>query len=262
MLGRRVLRHGDGGVRHRRAVPDARVRDDGSRPRDEQLDVGRVPVSDQADQPRQALDGGEAEGAWRVGPLQGRRRRRHPVPHDPGRRHAGVLHARLRPQRQGAVQRAARRLRGQHGPAGAQVRDGAQARAQAGDRPEPEGEDRPHRLRHLRIRDRGEPRSAARGDESRDVVLPAARVPVQRGARAVRRRARAPLRHRAEPRRAALAADEAGARARAADQAPQRAALQRPADRRAQHHRRRAGAGRLRGSEKDGDARERRHRRW
>ena len=37
--------------------------------------------------------------ARRVGPLQGRRRRRHPVPHASRRRHAGVLHARLGPQR-------------------------------------------------------------------------------------------------------------------------------------------------------------------
>ena len=63
----------------------------------------------------------------RVGPLQGRRRRRHSVPHDSRRRHAVVLHARLGPQREGAVQRAARRLRRQHGPSGAQVRDGARA---------------------------------------------------------------------------------------------------------------------------------------
>ncbi len=34
-----------------------------------------------------------------VGPLQGRRRRRHPVPHVPGDGDAGLLHARLGPQR-------------------------------------------------------------------------------------------------------------------------------------------------------------------
>ena len=50
-----------------------------------------------------------------------------PVPHGAGRRHAGVLHARLGPQREGPVQRAARRLRREHGPAGAQVRDGARS---------------------------------------------------------------------------------------------------------------------------------------
>ena len=74
------------------------------------------------------------EEARRVGPLQGRGRRRHPVSHDSRRRHAGVFHARLRPQREGAVQRAAGRLRREHGPAGAQVRDGAQVRAEAGRR--------------------------------------------------------------------------------------------------------------------------------
>jgi 2-oxoglutarate/2-oxoacid ferredoxin oxidoreductase subunit alpha len=67
---------------------------------------------------------GDARAARRVGPLQGRGRRRHPVPHRAGRRHAGVLHARVGPQREGAVQRAARRLRREHGPAGAEVRDG------------------------------------------------------------------------------------------------------------------------------------------
>ena len=40
-LGRGVLHDGAGGVRPRRAVPDAGVRDDGPRPRHEQLDVGR-----------------------------------------------------------------------------------------------------------------------------------------------------------------------------------------------------------------------------
>ena len=68
-------------------------------------------------------------------------------------------------------------------------------------------------LRHVALRDRREPRSAARGDEGRDVVLPAARVSVHAGAGGVHRRARARLRHRAEPRRAAAAADEAGAHA-------------------------------------------------
>ena len=53
-LGRGVLHDGAGGVRPRRAVPDAGVRDDGPRPRHEQLDVGRLQVSGEADQPRQA----------------------------------------------------------------------------------------------------------------------------------------------------------------------------------------------------------------
>ena len=65
------------------------------------------------------LDEADARADRAVGPLQGRGRRRHPVPHAAGDGAAGVLHARLGPQRQGAVQRARRRLRQQHGPAGA-----------------------------------------------------------------------------------------------------------------------------------------------
>ena len=49
--------------------------------------------------------------------------------------------------------------------------------------------------------------------------------------------------------------DEARNHARAADQAAQRAALQRSADRRPQHLRRRAGAGGLRGGEENGSHR-------
>ena len=87
-----------------------------------------VPVSGQAARPRQAArrsHTGEARRA--VGTLQGRRRRRHPVPDDPGRRHAVVLHARLRPQRARPIQRAARRLRAQRRSARAEVRDGQDA---------------------------------------------------------------------------------------------------------------------------------------
>ena len=102
VVGRGVLRDGDGGVRSRRAVPDAGVRDAGPRPRHEQLDVDAVQVPDKADQPRQAADGrGARSELGAVGPLQGRRRRRHSVPHDSRRRHAGVFHARIGPQREG-----------------------------------------------------------------------------------------------------------------------------------------------------------------
>ena len=54
VVGRGVLHDGAGGLRPRRAVPDAGLRDAGSRSRHEQLDVGRLQVSRQADQPRQA----------------------------------------------------------------------------------------------------------------------------------------------------------------------------------------------------------------
>ncbi len=64
-------------------------------------------------------------------------------------------------------------------------------------------------VRHVALRDRGEPRSAARGGAGRDVLLAAARVSVHRRAGGVRRRARADLRDRAEPRRADAPADEA-----------------------------------------------------
>ena len=130
-VGRGMLRDGAAGVRSQRAVPDADLRDDGPRPRHEQLDVRGVQVSRQADQPRQAPDEGSAGAPRRVGPLSRRRRRRHSVPHHPGRRHARLFHARLGPQRQGPVQRTARRLRREHGSARPQVRNGAEARAEA-----------------------------------------------------------------------------------------------------------------------------------
>ncbi len=85
-LGPGVLRDGDGGVRPRRALPDAGLRDDRPRPRHEQLDGRPLPLPREAARPRQgAADEGGARGARRevpgVRPLQGRRRRRHPVPH-------------------------------------------------------------------------------------------------------------------------------------------------------------------------------------
>ncbi len=52
-VGRRVLHDGDGCVRPRRAVPDARLRDERSRPRHEHVDVEYVPVSRETDRPRQ-----------------------------------------------------------------------------------------------------------------------------------------------------------------------------------------------------------------
>ena len=80
---------------------------------------------------RQAAGRRRAQARRRVRALPRRGRRRHPVPHGPRRRHAGVLHARLGPQREGPVQRARRGLLEEPGPARAQVRDGADARAEA-----------------------------------------------------------------------------------------------------------------------------------
>ena len=71
--------------------------------------------------------------AGRLRALQGRgwRRRRlpHAARHQPSRR--VLLHARQRPQREGPVHRARRRLHQQHGPPGAQVRGDAQARSRS-----------------------------------------------------------------------------------------------------------------------------------
>ncbi len=78
------------------------------RPGHERLDVPGVPVSGQADGSRQGPRRGQGEGTGRgLGPLQGHRRRRHSVAVDSRDRGAGVLHARLRAQRDGRLQRAA-----------------------------------------------------------------------------------------------------------------------------------------------------------
>ena len=80
-------------------------------------------VSREADRPRQGARRSQGPGARRVlGPVQGRGRRRHSVAEPAGHRRAGVLHARLGPQRNGAVHRAAGRLRQEPRPARAQVR--------------------------------------------------------------------------------------------------------------------------------------------
>ena len=131
-IGQRVLHHGDGRVRSGGAAADARVRDVGPRPRHEHLDVATVRLPHQAARSRQAPRCRGAQAAWRVCPLSRRRWRRHPLPHRARRRHAGVLRARIGPQREGPVQRARRRLRQQPRSAGAQVRNRADAGAKAG----------------------------------------------------------------------------------------------------------------------------------
>ena len=110
-LGRRVLHDGDGRLRPGRALPAARVRDERPRPRDEHVDGARRSrirrrrsIAARCSTPRRQ------DARRRVGALQGRRRRRHPLPHDSRHRHAVVLHARIGPQRARPVQRAARRL--------------------------------------------------------------------------------------------------------------------------------------------------------
>ncbi len=124
-----------GRLRPGRALPDAGVPDERPRPRDEQLD-GRAPaLHGPAARPRQGpADQGRARRPHRevqgVRPLPRRGRRRHPLAHAAGlhgRAGRDLLHPRLGPQRPRAVHGAARRLQEQHGPAGAQARDGARS---------------------------------------------------------------------------------------------------------------------------------------
>ena len=153
-----------------------------------------------------------------MGPLQGRGRRRHPVPHAARRRHAGVLHARLRPQREGAVQRAAGRLRRT-----TWIGWRASSRRRARSCPQPVVDSEAEAPRSA-----SSP-TARRTGRSTRAAISCARRPTSRR-RYLRLRAypftptldefidapRPRLRRRAEPRRADAAADEAGARRRSA----------------------------------------------
>ena len=136
-LGRGVLLAGDGRLRPRRALPDAGLPDDRPRPRDEQLDGrSRSPIPDKP------LDRGKVlrtkeELEAHIAQVQGvralprRGRRRHPVPHA-ARASSTTPAAAYFTRGSGHTDRAhvhgaARRLQEQHGPARAQVRDGADA---------------------------------------------------------------------------------------------------------------------------------------
>ena len=176
-VGRRVLHDGDGRVRPRRALPDARLRDERSRPRHEHLDVEDVRVS------RAPLDRGKRARRRRRSQRLGEWGRYKDVDGDgiPYRTFpatdAGVFHARFRPQREGPVQRAAGRLRAKHGAAGAQVRDGAQARAEADGRRRAGAEIGIIGYGTQPLGDRGEPRSArARSTGSRPRTCGCARI--------------------------------------------------------------------------------------
>ena len=175
-----------------------------------------VQVSRQADRPRQGADAGDAEAARRVGPLQGRRRRRHPVPH--------------------AARATACRRTSRAAPATTRRRSTASGRTTTSsnmDRlarkfetartlvPQPVVDTTPRREdRHHRATARRTGRSAraaiscARKPSVETSYLRLRAYPFTDGARGVHRRARARLRRRAEPRRAAAAADEARARRR------------------------------------------------
>ena len=98
------------------------------------VDVVDVSVSRPAARSRQAARRRDAQADRRVG--QGIRMSTvmASLSNRSRRIDAGVFHPRFGPQRESAVQRTPRRLRGEHGASGAQVRDGAQARPEAGRR--------------------------------------------------------------------------------------------------------------------------------
>ena len=167
-----------------------------------------------------------------------------------------VLHARLRPQRQGAVQRAADDYVENMDRLARKFETARAVRAEAGGRarcPSAKIGFIGYGTSHWAI---GESRDQLR--EETDVKTSYFRLrayPFTDELAAFIDAHERVYVDRAEPRRAAAAADAAGAHAGAADEAAQRAALQRPADRRPQHHRRCAGAGRVRSGEEDGSAR-------
>ena len=149
-----------------------------SRSGHEQLDVGSLRVSRQADRSRQGADRRRSE-ARQFGPLPRRGRRRHRLSH--AARHGirrCLFHARQRPQRKAQYSERPDDYVEQHGSSGAQVRDG---RASTCRKPEIEQvarrKDRLHRLRHHALGDHREPRiSCARKPTSRRQLLPAAGV--------------------------------------------------------------------------------------
>ncbi len=98
------------------------------------------------------LDERRSRAAWRFCALRGCGRRRHRLSHVAGHGSSGggVFCARQRTQRQGAVQRAPRRFRTQHGAHQQEVRDGALGGAAAGVDGQRESESRHHRLRNVR----------------------------------------------------------------------------------------------------------------
>ena len=194
-----------GGVRPRRAAADARLRDERPRPRHEHLDVrirSRIPTSRSIAARCSTAESWSDSASWgRYKDVDG-----DGIPYRtlPGTG-AGLLHARLRPQRDGAVQRAAGRLRQQHRPAGAQVRHGADARARAGRRAGAGAKVGIIAYGSTTGRSRRAATSCAR-KPARDRLPPPARVSVHRRTSTSSSRARSRLRRRAEPRRPDAAA--------------------------------------------------------
>ena len=168
-LGGRVLHDGAGGVRPRRAVPDAGLRDDGPRPRHEQLDVGRrSSIRPRRSTAASVLTAEKLKelGEWgRYKDVDGDGIPYRTIPGDGmpayftrGSGHNAKGQYSERPD--DYVENMDRLAR--------KFETARTARAEAGRAEQPEGEDRLHRLRHVALRDRREPRSAARGDEGRD----------------------------------------------------------------------------------------------
>ena len=125
-LGQRVLHDGHRGVRPRRAVPDTDFRDDGPRPRHEHVDGRAVSVSRRRRstaarcsrrRPCRPSASGAGTRTWTATAFR--------TASLPGSVRTVLLHPRVWPQRQGAVQRADRRLHRQHRPPAAQVQHGA-----------------------------------------------------------------------------------------------------------------------------------------
>ena len=207
-----------GGVRARRAVPDAGVRDDGPRPRHEQLDVGRASRI-----PTTPISRGKLLTAEKLKEL-GEWGRYKDVDGD------GIAY---------------RTIPGDGLPAYFTRGSGHNAKGQYSERPDDYVENMDRLARKFETARKFVPSAGRQNnpkakigfigygtshlaiDESRDQLREETDVEtsyfrlralsVQRRARGVHRRARARLRHRAEPRRAAAAADEARAHARAAD---------------------------------------------
>ena len=262
LLPGRVLLDGDGRLRPRRAVPDAVFVGDLSR--HEHVDVAEVRVPVEAAGPRQGAGRGDPGEDRAVRPL---RESRYGIPYRSvpgtsapayfcrGSGHTVAAHVPApRPNRRDKSTSTTR----------AQVRDPPTGCRRRRSR-RPPRDHRHHRLRHEPLGGGGRARPAPRGSGPADVLLPAPRLSVPLGPGVVHRAARARLRGRAEPGRAAGVAHAARAQGRAGGTAPQRAALRGRAHRRPQHHRRHPDSGRvprgvLRGRRPD-SARGRRRRR-
>ena len=193
------------GVRPGRAAADDRLRDERPRSRHEHLDVAsrsRIRTSRstaaRCSTRRRSSELGASWGRYKDVDGDGI-----PWRIAAGHRRPGVLHARLRPQRDGAVHRAAGRLR-QRTSTGWRASSTRRRRScrRRSSQLDAGRQGRHHRVRVEPLGGRGVARPAARGGRPQDVVPAAARVSVHAGRRRVHPPARSRLRRRAEPRRA------------------------------------------------------------